>query len=72
VLRTAAQRRISSRLALPGNADPATVSAAVAALTGREASAVEAILFGPAPHDDAALVKLGRDIDALEEEVRTP
>lgn len=72
VLRAAARRRITTRLALPGNADPATVSAAVAAETGRQASAVEAILFGPAPHDDAALVTLGRDIDALEEEVRTP
>ena len=72
VLRTAARHRITTRLALPGAADPATVSAAVAALTGREASAVEAVLFGPAPRDDAALVALGRDIDALEEEVRTP
>jgi len=72
VLRTAARHRITTQLALPGNAGPAIVSAAVAALTGREPSAVEAILFGPAPHDDAALVTLGRDIDALEEEVRTP
>jgi hypothetical protein len=72
VLRAAARRRITTRLALPGNADPATVSAAVAALTGRESREVEAILFGPAPHDDAALVTLGQDIDALEEEVRTP
>jgi hypothetical protein len=72
VLRAAARHRITARLALPGNADPATVCAAVAALTGREAGAVEAILFGPAPHNDAALVTLGREIDALEEEVRTP
>jgi len=72
VLRTAARHRITTRLALPGQADPATLAAAVAALTGREASAVEAVLFGPAPRDDAALVTLARDIDALEKEVRTP
>jgi hypothetical protein len=41
----------------------------VAALTGREPGAVQAILYGLAPRDDAALVALGQDIDALEGEV---
>ena len=45
--------------------------AAVAAQTGREPGAVRAILYGLAPRDDAALVTLGQDIDALEGEVRT-
>jgi len=71
VLRDAARHRITARLALPGGADAGAVCAAVAALTGREPGAVRGILYGPAPRDDAALVALGQDIDALEGEVRT-
>ena len=71
VLRGAALHRITSRLALPGTADPDTVCAAVSARTGREPARLREVLFGPAPRDDAALVALGRDIDAVEEEVRT-
>jgi hypothetical protein len=40
-------------------------------VTGRDPGAVQAILDGPVPGDDAALVALGQDIDALEGEVRT-
>jgi len=71
VLRDAARHRITGRLALPAGADAGAVCAAVAALTGREPGAVQAILYGPAPRDDAALVTLGQEIDALEGEVRT-
>ncbi len=71
VLRDAARHRITARLALPADADASAVSAAVAAVTGRDPGAVQAILYGPAPRDDAALVALGQDIDALEGEVRT-
>ena len=71
VLRDAARQRITARLALPADTDADAVSAAVAAHTGREPGTVQAILYGPAPRDDAALVRLGQDIDALEEEVRT-
>jgi hypothetical protein len=71
VLRAAAVRRITARLALPATADSDAVSTAVAAVTGRDAGAVRAVLYGPAPRDDSALVALGRDLDALEEEVRT-
>jgi hypothetical protein len=71
VLRHAARLRITARLALPGDADADAVCAAVAARTGREPAAVRAILYGPEPRDDAALVMLGQDIDAIEGEVRT-
>lgn len=70
VLRTAATRRITARLALPATADPDVVCAAVSARTGREPARLREVLFGPVPRDDAALVALGRDIDAIEEEVR--
>jgi hypothetical protein len=71
VLRDAARQRIVARLALPSDTDADVVCAAVVAHTGREPGAVRAILYGPAPRDDAALVRLGHDIDALEGEVRT-
>jgi len=71
VLLDAVRHRITARLALPADADAGAVCAAVAALTGREPAAVQAILYGPAPRDDAALVALGQDIDALEGEVST-
>jgi hypothetical protein len=71
VLRDAARLRIMTRLTLPGDADADAVCAAVAERTGREADAVRAILYGPAPRDDAALVRLVQDIDALGGEVRT-
>jgi hypothetical protein len=71
VLRDAARHRVTARLALPADAGEGAVCAAVAALTGREPGAVQAILYGPAPRDDAALVALGQDIDALEGEVST-
>jgi hypothetical protein len=71
VLRTAATRRITARLALPATADPDTVCTAVSARTGREPARLREVLYGPVPRDDAALVALGRDIDAVEEEVRT-
>ena len=69
VLRAAATRRITARLALPASADPDTVCAAVSARTGREPARLREVLCGPVPRDDAALVALGRDIDAVEEEV---
>lgn len=71
-LRAAALRRITSRLALPASAGPDPVAAVLAGLTGRDAGEIRATLFGPVPRDDAALVALARDIDALEGEVRTP
>lgn len=69
VLRGAALHRITTRLALPGTADPDTVCAAVSARTGREPARLREVLFGPVPRDDGALVALSRDIDAVEEEV---
>ena len=43
--------------------------AAVAGRTGRDTEAVAALLYGPAPASDAALVTLASDLDTLEREV---
>ncbi len=72
VLRAAARYRISARLALPPDLEPEAACAAIADRTGRDRAGIRAVLFGPDPRDDAALVTLGRDIDRLEGEVRTP
>jgi hypothetical protein len=47
------------------------VISAVSARSGSGGAAVEAMLFGPVPGDDAALVALADDLDALEREVRS-
>jgi hypothetical protein len=71
-LREATLARLRGRLGLPPDAGPAVVSDVVAARAGRQPSEVAAILAGPAPADDAALVRLADMLDALEQEVRTP
>ena len=70
-LRGAALGRIVTRLGLPrGVTDDATCQE-LASRTGRDAGEIRAILFGAVPGDDAALVKLTADLDALEGQVLT-
>lgn len=68
-LRTAALRRLASRLAVPTDATPEQVASLVAATTGRPDEAVRTTLLGPAPERDAALVALADDLDTLEREI---
>lgn len=70
-LRRATTGRIASRLGLPADAEPEAVAESAAARTGRSAGDVRELLYGPAPRDDAALVRLATDLDVLENEVRT-
>ncbi len=70
VLRVAAVRRLAGACSLPRTADPGTVAAAVAVRTGRPAPDVGALLVGPDPGDDAALVRLAHDLDDVEAAVR--
>lgn len=65
-LRSATRARLGPRL---GNPDPAALVAVVAERTGRSAGAVEALLYGPEPSDDDALVRLADDLDTLTREV---
>lgn len=69
-LRGAATARLCPLLGLPAAADPAAVVASVVGRTDRPGSAVEDLLYGPAPTDDAALVRLAAGLDAVEREVR--
>jgi hypothetical protein len=69
-LRAAMLARTLPVLGLAADAPPGGLISAVAARSGSAAAAIEAMLFGPEPGDDAALVRLADDLDALEREVR--
>jgi hypothetical protein len=70
-LRTAMLARTLPALGLAPDTRPAEVAAAFSARSGSGQARIEAMLFGPVPGDDAALVALAHDLDALEKEVRT-
>jgi hypothetical protein len=70
-LRSAMLARTLPALGLAADAAPGEVVAAFSARSGSGQARIEAMLFGPAPRDDAALVALADDLDALESEVRT-
>ncbi|TNC23168.1 DUF4350 domain-containing protein [Amycolatopsis alkalitolerans] len=67
LLRSAAIERLRPVLGLGAGAEPPAVLAAIGARTGRDAGA---LLYGPAPDDDASLVRLADELDRLEREVR--
>jgi hypothetical protein len=71
-LRAGALRRLVPLLGLPRQARPAEVVDAVAARTRRTPAELAALLYGAAPADDAALVRLANDLDALDREIRRP
>ncbi|MEV6972523.1 DUF4350 domain-containing protein [Kitasatospora sp. NPDC093806] len=75
-LRRATAHRIAPALGVPpvaGAPDPTALCAAVAdRLPERPAGDVRALLYGPPPTDDAALLRLADDLDALERQVRKP
>jgi hypothetical protein len=68
-LRSGARERLRRRLGLAPSADRAGLVATAAERTGREAGAVDLLLYGPPPVDDAALVRLADDLDTLTREV---
>jgi hypothetical protein len=70
-LRAAMLARTLPALGLSPDARPGEVVGVFSARSGSGHARIEAMLFGPAPGDDAALVALADDLDALESEVRT-
>jgi hypothetical protein len=67
LLRYTAIERLRPVLGLGAGAEPAAVLSAIGARTGRDAGP---LLYGPAPEDDASLVRLAGELDRLEREVR--
>lgn len=70
VLRAAAVERVAVACHLTRAADPREVAVAAAARTRRPVTDVIALLVGPEPTDDTALVTLARALDSLDTEVR--
>ncbi|GAA1079595.1 DUF4350 domain-containing protein [Kitasatospora arboriphila] len=74
-LRRAARHRLAPVLGVPvaaGEPDPAALCAAAAGRLGRPSADLQALLYGGPPTDDAALLRLSDDLDALERQVRQP
>ena len=65
-LRAATRDRVARRVSLPVSADRAALVQVVAARTGSSDAQVDALLYGGAPADDAALVRLADDLRILE------
>ncbi len=68
-LRAAARGRLAPRLGAGANPDRAAFVALVAERSGRAGAEVDALLYGPDPSDDNALVRLADDLDTLTREV---
>ena len=68
-LRSGARDRLAARLGAGRHPVPEVLVDLVADRTGRPAPDVHALLYGPPPTDDAALVLLARALDALALEV---
>jgi hypothetical protein len=69
LLRDDVRRQLAERLGLPPTAPPETLAGAVAGRARRPADDVVALLTGPAPVDEAALVELARSLESLRTEV---
>ncbi|MEU3464550.1 DUF4350 domain-containing protein [Streptomyces sp. NPDC006733] len=68
-LRQATRDRLAPIVGASPAADPAALVAAVAALLGAAHPDPGALLYGPPPSDDAALLRLADDLDALERRI---
>jgi hypothetical protein len=69
VLRAATMRRLVTLLRLPSDSNPWQVADAAARMIGRDPRAVLEVLVDRPVPDDAALVRLAADLNALEKEV---
>jgi hypothetical protein len=72
-LRAATRSRLTSLLGLAqaeGDVAPTALVEAVTARTERPPAEVHALLYGPAPADDQALVRLADELDTCERKVR--
>ncbi len=71
VLRSAARSRFQRWLGLGRSPEQSALVDAVARRTRRRPADVDALLYGATPADEAALVRLADELDALEKEVRS-
>jgi len=72
ILRAASMRRLTRYLGLPAGATAGHLAEAVARATGRPVAEVQALLDGPPPADETAMIVLANDLSTLEKEVHRP
>lgn len=72
ILRGATARRLRTRLRLPPTSEPAALTTAVAATTGRTPAELDDLLVTRPVPDDRSLTRLAADLAALEKEVHRP
>jgi hypothetical protein len=72
-LRSATRTRLAPLIGVPPRDahSPSALVPAVSARLGSTDDSLQTLLFGPAPSDDVALVRLADQLDTLEREVRT-
>jgi hypothetical protein len=68
-LRTTALRGLAGRLAAPSGTTPEQLVTLVAQATGRDEPTLYALLLGPAPDSDRALISLADDLDAVQHDL---
>jgi hypothetical protein len=68
-LRSGTRDRVARRVGAGRSPQPELLVDAVAARTSRSTVELQVLLYGPSPADDAALVRLADDLDALTQEV---
>lgn len=71
-LRSGVRERAARRLGLPSAAARPALVGAAAARTGRDPAAIDALLYGAPPADDAALVRLADALRGLENALTRP
>ena len=70
VVRDRTRRSLAARLGLPADASVDDVAGAAAARAGRSPDEVRAVLGGPEPDDERALLALAQELETLNREVR--
>ncbi|MBV8302918.1 MAG: hypothetical protein JOZ04_01815 [Acidimicrobiia bacterium] len=70
VVRAGTRRSLAARLGLPADASVDDVAGAAAARTGRSPDEVRAVLGGPDPADERALLAITQELETLNREVR--
>ncbi|MFO7243840.1 MAG: DUF4350 domain-containing protein [Actinomycetes bacterium] len=68
-LRASAATRLGKRLGVPRTSTQEALVAAVARASGRDGVEVSALLFGPPPESESAMMELAQALDQLEREV---
>ena len=66
-LRAATRERVARRTGLPAGADRTAVVGTASERAGADPAVVDALLYGGAPGDDDALVRLADDLRSLEQ-----